>query len=95
MRGGLRPCLGRAKGKGGDAGGMPRLHSLHHRQHDKAIDKPARFTAAGASVLGRTRRCVMRRVILAQILRRAPRRDKGEIGRIKRAGIEITMRKPN
>lgn len=93
MRDGLRPGFGRAKNKGGDTRCVPRLHGLHHRQHDKGIDKAARLAAAGTPVIRRTRRCVMGRVILAQVLRRTPRCDKGEIGRIERAGVEVAMRK--
>lgn len=95
MRDGLRPGFGRDKGNWGDTRRVPRLHGLHHRQHDKGIDKAARLAAAGTPVIRRTRCCVMGRVILAQVLRRATRRDKGEIGRIERAGVEVAMRKTN
>ena len=95
MRDDLCPGFGHAGGKRRDTRRVPGLGGLGHRQHDKAIDKAARLTAGGAPVVRRARLGVMGRVILAEVLRRAARRDKGEIVRIKRAGIEITMRKPD
>lgn len=87
MRDGLCPGFGRAEGKRGYTRRVPWLGGLRHRQHDKRVDKAARLAAAIALVIRRTWGRVMGRVILAQILRRAARGDKGEIGRIKRAGI--------
>jgi hypothetical protein len=93
MRDGLRPGFGRAEGKRGYTRRVPWLGGLRHRQHDKRVDKAARLAAAIALVIRRTWGRVMGRVILAQVLRRAPRRDKGEIGRIERAGVDVAMRK--
>lgn len=87
MRDGLCPGCGRVDGRRGYTRRVPWLDGLRHRQHDKRVDKAARLAAAIALVLRRTSGRVMGRVILAQILRRAARGDKGEIGRIKRAGI--------